>query len=222
MVYLPSRNRRNHRSSAIGKTNQSLGENAGVKKHRHSQGFESQIVSQMERSLPAFRSFASGLCGDRFVADDLVQSACERALQRLDQVTNVDGVKSWVHRIIYTQWQDLLRKRKRRKAKMLSFGQSLAAIRQGELHHSERNSIAKLDVEKALDILTAENRAALILVAISGYNYLEASKVLEVPVGTVASRVARAKAQLADYLSSRRGLSAESPAYRRTYDESSG
>lgn len=195
---------------------------ADVSKRRHSRGFESQIVSQIERGLPAFRSFACGLCGDRFVADDLVQSACERALERLDQVRDVEGVKSWLHRIIYTQWQDLLRKRKRRKAKMLSFGHSLAAGRQADMNRSELNSIAKLDVEKALDILSPESRAALILVTISGYNYTEASKVLEVPVGTVASRVARAKTQLADYLSSQRRFRIERPEFRRTYDESSG
>ena len=178
----------------------------------------------MERNLAAFRSFASGLCGDRFVADDLVQSACERALERLDQVRDLDGVKSWIYRIIYTQWQDLLRRRKRRTAKLLSFGQALAAGRRVDENHSERRSIAKLDVEKGLDILSAENRAALVLVTISGYNYAEASVVLDVPVGTVASRVARAKAQMADYLRSRGGRSVETPApaQRRIYDEFRG
>lgn len=178
----------------------------------------------MELNLPLFRSFASGLCGDRFVADDLVQSACERALERLDQVRDVDGVKSWIHRIIYTQWQDLLRKRKRRKAKLLSFGQALAADRSRWTaeNSSERQSIAKLDVEKGLEMLSDENRAALILVTMSGYDYAEASLVLDVPIGTVASRVARAKAQMADYFRRRSGSANQESAHRRRYDESRG
>lgn len=193
-----------------------------MRKRRHSRSYEEQLISEMEKRLPVFRSFASGLCSDQFVADDLVQSACERALERLDQVRDVSGVKSWIYRIIYTQWQDLLRKRKRRNAKLLSFGQSLTAGRQSDTIHSERRSIAKLDIEKALDILSADNRAALVLVTMAGYNYSEASGVLEVPVGTVASRVARAKAQLAGYLNSQKNFRVDRPAYRRTYDESSG
>lgn len=193
-----------------------------MRKRRHSRSYENQIISEIERKLPVFRSFASGLCGDQSVADDLVQSACERALLRLDQVRDVSGVKSWIHRIIYTQWQDLLRKRKRRKAKLLSFGQTLAAGRQADTTRSDRNSAAKLDIEKALDILSADNRAALVLVTIAGYNYSEVSKILEIPVGTVASRVARSKVLLADYLRSREATSADGSAHRRTYDESSG
>ena len=172
--------------------------------------------------LPAFRAFATGLCKDQFVADDLVQSACERALNRLEQVTDVSGVKSWVIRIVYTQWQDLLRKRKRRKAKLLSFGQALSVSGQGHSNQSERSAIARLDVEKALDFLSADNRAALVLVTVSGYDYAEASEILNVPVGTVASRVARAKAQLADAMAREKRHRAEIPAYRRSYDESSG
>ena len=71
-------------------------------KKRLKKEYEDQIISQIEQRLPAFRSFAAGLCGDRFVADDLVQAACERALKRLDQVNNLSGVGSWVNRIIYT------------------------------------------------------------------------------------------------------------------------
>lgn len=193
-----------------------------MRKHKHSRNYEKQIVSEMERWLPAFRAFASGLCCDQFVADDLVQSACERALNRLDQVREVSGVKSWMHRIIYTQWQDLLRKRYRRKAKLISFGHTLAAGGQSNTTHNENRTIAKLDIEKALDILSADNRAALVLVTMSGYDYTEASRVLEVPVGTVASRVARAKMQLAEHMGSHKGQSIENSDYRRVYDESSG
>lgn len=191
-------------------------------KRKYSQKSEEQIVSEIERWLPAFRSFAAGLCGNQFVADDLVQSACERALQRLGQVEDVTGVKSWLYRIIYTQWQDLLRKRKSRKAKFLSFGQFRFTDQQTSDTRGERRRIARLDIERGLDRLSGDHRAALVLVALAGYNYQEASEVLEIPVGTVASRVARAKALLAEYMSPHKDAINYKPEYRRFYDESSG
>ena len=172
-------------------------------KKRLKKEYENQIISQIEQRLPAFRSFAAGLCGDRFVADDLVQAACERALERLDQVNDLSGVGSWVNRIIYTQWQDLLRKRKSRKVKLISFGQ-YRSIQQKTEQPGDVRTNTRLDIEKALDHLSDDHRAALALVAIAGHNYQEASIILDIPVGTVASRVARAKASLAEHLYSTR------------------
>lgn len=157
------------------------------------------IVAEIERLLPSFRSFAVGLTGDRFVADDLVQASCERALGRLEQVRDLSGVRSWVNRIIYTQWQDLLRKRTSRRAKLISFGQYRSNQLQG-VHTGDNRAIAKLDIEKALDLLSEDHRAVLALVVLAGHNYQEAAVILDIPVGTVASRVARAKALMAEFL----------------------
>lgn len=179
---------------------------------------EDKIVAEIERLLPAFRSFAAGLCGDRFVADDLVQAACERALERLDQVRDFTGIGSWINRIIYTQWQDLLRKRKSRRAKLVSFGQ-YRSTQQESAPPGEYRAIARLDIEKGLDRLSDDHRAALALVAIAGHNYQEASVILDVPVGTVASRVARAKALLAEYLYSTGDNKYEASDYGRLSDE---
>ena len=179
---------------------------------------EDKIVAEIERLLPAFRSFAAGLCGDRFVADDLVQAACERALERLDQVRDFTGIGSWINRIIYTQWQDLLRKRKSRRAKLVSFGQYRSTQQESD-PPGEYRTIARLDIEKGLDRLSDDHRAALALVAIAGHNYQEVSVILDVPVGTVASRVARAKAQLAEYLYSTGDNKYDASDYGRLSDE---
>lgn len=187
-------------------------------KKRFSQQRKDQIISEIERLLPVFRSFAAGLCGDRFVADDLVQAACERALERLDQVRDVTGVGSWLNRIIYTQWQDLLRKRKSRRTKLLSFGHYQSA-QQRSNRAGEYRAIAKLDIEKGLDRLSDDYRAALVLVTMAGHNYQEAAVILDIPVGTVASRVARAKAMLADYLYPTEKQNQETIEYVRLSDE---
>ena len=167
---------------------------------RMSKDREAEIIAIMEASLPALRAFARGLCGNKMMADDLLQSTCERALQRLEQVTDISGVKSWLNRIVYTQWQDVLRKRTRRYAKLLHFGDYRAAVGGRSPDNVENRQIARLDIESALQRLSAEHRAAVILVSMLGYNYQEASDILEVPVGTLASRVARARLLLAGYL----------------------
>lgn len=158
------------------------------------------IVSEIERLLPYFRSFALGLTGDRFAADDLVQASCERALGRLEQVTEPSGVKSWVNRIIYTQWQDVLRKRTSRKVKLISFGQYRSNQVQ-PAQAGENRAAVKLDIERALDLLSVDHRAVLALVVLAGHSYHEAAMILDIPVGTVASRMARAKTMLAEFLS---------------------
>jgi len=167
---------------------------------RLSKDRESEIIAVMEESLPALRAFAIGLCGNRMMADDLLQSSCERALQRLEQVTNISGVKSWLNRIIYTQWQDVLRKRTRRNAKLINLGDYHAATGSFSHENAEERRISKLDIESALARLSSDHRAAVVLVSMLGYNYQEASDILAVPVGTLASRVARARLLLAGYL----------------------
>jgi len=132
------------------------------------------------------------------IADDIVQSACERALQRMDQITDIAGIRSWLNRIVHTQWQDILRKRQSRKTNLIQFGEYQAAC--SESHEGQAEHISKLDLRRALEQLSPEHRAAVVLVSMLGYGYQEASEILEVPVGTLASRVARARLLLIGFL----------------------
>ncbi len=159
---------------------------------------EAEIVKVIEASIPALRSFARGLSSQDMVADDIVQSACERALRRMDQVTDIAGMKSWLNRIVYTQWQDTLRKRQSRKTKLIQFGEYQSAC--SENREAQVKHITRLDLRRALDQLSPEHRVAVVLVSMLGYGYQEASDILEIPVGTVASRVARARSLLAEFL----------------------
>lgn len=162
---------------------------------------ETAVRKAMEDALPAIRAFARGLCLDRMSADDLVQSACERAISRAEQVTDLSGVKSWLNRIIYTQWQDTLRRRQRNVRKI----KELYLYRESSEDYSSRNveraRTARLDLEKALSKLSPDFRAVTVLVIMLGYNHQETALILEVPAGTVASRVARARGKMAELLS---------------------
>lgn len=155
-----------------------------------------EVCKGIENALPAIRAFARSLTADRMSADDLVQSSCERALRRTNQVTNLAGIKSWLNRIVYTQWQDVLRKKSRQKESPIASEEELEV----KLKSVERAYITKLDMEKALACLTPEHRSAVVLVSMLGYGYEEAADLLGVPAGTVASRVARGRVILAEYL----------------------
>jgi RNA polymerase sigma-70 factor (ECF subfamily) len=156
------------------------------------------IRSQMVGLLPRLRRFALSLARDPDRADDLVQTSCERALTRLDQLREGTRLDSWLYRIAYTQWIDKLRRKKMRSAKLI--------LLSNEPGNSEPGADAgntletALDLQNALTKLPKENRIALLLVSVEGYSYAEAASVMEVPAGTVASRVARARKMLGEII----------------------
>lgn len=159
---------------------------------------EDALRQEMVNLLPRLRGFARSLAKEPDKADDLVQAACERALDRLSQVVEGTRLDSWLYRIIYTQWIDKLRRGKIRSAKLVVLNADNQTV--ASVGDTGKRLADILDTQKALDILPAEHQAAITLVCVEGYSYEEAASVLEVPVGTVASRVARARAMLGRFL----------------------
>jgi RNA polymerase sigma-70 factor (ECF subfamily) len=149
--------------------------------------------------LPRLRRFARGLARDPYRADDLVQAACERALNRLNQVREGSRLDSWLYRIIYTRWIDDRRRVQARTANLTVISNA----------HTSADAVANkgahmdtaIDMKNALRALPEEHRVALMLIGVEGYSYAEAAGILDVPPGTVASRVARARAMLGRLLS---------------------
>ena len=162
--------------------------------------------------LPRLRRFARGLTRDPDKADDIVQAACERALLRLDQVREGTRLDSWLYRIIYTRWIDKLRRRKTRHAKLVVL--SKENIQAARSYKAENGLVIALDIKKALEKLPGEYRAAITLVSVEGYSYAEAASVLDIPVGTVASRVVRARTILGNLMASKRGDTLRSTKHR--------
>jgi len=155
------------------------------------------LQEQIVALLPRLRRFARNLTGEADNADDLVQMACERSLERLDQYRDGTRLDSWLYRIVYTQWIDRTRRRQRRSAQAETFRNLQEMSGTGE--SSPRRIVSFMDIKNALGHLPEENKAAILLVAVEGHTYAEAASVLEVPVGTVASRVARARNMLAEH-----------------------
>lgn len=149
--------------------------------------------------LPRLRRFAYGLCGSLDEADDLVQEACARALARQHQFEPGTRLHSWMFRIIQNLWLGRLRQAGRRQTVT-----DVAVLEQlGSDARIAEQTEAKMDLQviaAELDEMPPEQREVLVLVTIDGRSYQEAAEILQIPIGTVMSRLARARRKLADAL----------------------
>ena len=158
-----------------------------------SRHFSDQLIAV----LPRLRRFARGLTGSATEADDLVQAACERALTREHQFQEGTRFDSWMFRIVQTIWIDQLRAREVRKE-----DGDVAEERLGS-DASARGIEARLalaEVRRAVQLLPPDQRTTLMLVTVEGLSYKEAAEVAGVPVGTIMSRLARARIALQQHL----------------------
>lgn len=149
--------------------------------------------------LPRLRRFGRSLTGHREDADDLVQRAIERALIKSAQWQPGTRLDSWMFRIMQNGWIDEVRARRRHAQTFLpeEAGERVGAFDSG----SHDDAIA---VQQAMRQLSDEHRAVVALVLVEGLPYKEAAQVLEIPIGTLTSRLARARDQLQRLLGARK------------------
>ncbi len=153
--------------------------------------------------VPKMRRFAYSLSGNRADADDLVQAACEKALKNFEQFRVGTRMDSWMYRIIQTLWIDDRRRARHR-------GEAVDPEEAGLSDHGKSAQLPEdrmmlASVRAAMAELPQAQQAVLALVAIEGLSYREAADVLDVPVGTVMSRLARAREALLPKLGESRG-----------------
>jgi len=156
---------------------------------------DQSTAQAMAAIVPRLRRFAYGLTGSIDAGDDLVQSTCERALSRLHLWQPGTRLDSWMYRIMQNLWIDELRSGRRRE--ITTDSDELDAMVGGD---AEREVGVRLDlaaVRRHIAGLPPDQRAVLLLVSVDGLSYKEAAAVLEVPIGTVMSRLARARLALA-------------------------
>jgi len=146
--------------------------------------------------MPRLRRFAYAISGSMDKGDDLVQTACEKALSRLDQFQEGTRFDSWMFRIIQNSWIDETRRTRTRGVQIDPELAALSDHGKGARLAEDRMMLAT--VRAAMAALPEDQRAALALVAIEGLSYKEAADVLDIPVGTVMSRLSRARARLAE------------------------
>lgn len=157
------------------------------------------VRHEMIAMLPRLRRFARALARSREDADDLVQAACERGLRAIDSWEPGSRLDSWMFRILRNLWIDQLRRRKHEVVSDLSEDGAEIAGEDGRRVAEGRLELAA--VRTAIGTLPEQQRDVLVLVCIEDLSYREAAEVLDVPVGTVMSRLARGRLALSAALS---------------------
>jgi RNA polymerase sigma-70 factor (ECF subfamily) len=154
----------------------------------------------VEAMIPALRRYARALTRDADIADDLVQDTLVRAL-RSERLFHGGDIRSW----LYTILTNLNRNRRRSLARRPAISQ----LNEHDEAGANGTEAEGRDIERALSGLVEEQRSALLLVMLEGLTYREVADIQGVPIGTVMSRLARARAQIKAY------LDGERPALRR-------
>jgi RNA polymerase sigma-70 factor (ECF subfamily) len=139
--------------------------------------------------LPRLRRYARALTGDSGRADDLVQDTLERALAKLDRWQPGSDLRAWLFTLMHNLFVNELRARRPRETAMDDTPE--APVSGGQLE-----AMAVRDIHDALSRLPDEQREVLLLVGLEQFAYAEAAEVLGVPVGTVMSRLARAREKM--------------------------
>ncbi len=150
-----------------------------------------RLREELVALLPRLRRFGRAVTRHREDADDLVQMALERALQRAEQWQPGTRLDSWMFRIMQNAWIDEMRARARRS-------EIFAAEEEGE-HVGVSSSDTQIDalaVRRAIAQLSDDQRVVVGLVLVEGLPYKEAAAVLDIPIGTLTSRLARAREAL--------------------------
>jgi RNA polymerase sigma-70 factor (ECF subfamily) len=142
---------------------------------------------ELRALLPRLRRFALGLTRDTHAADDLVQSSLEKALSRWTS-RRVDGnLQAWLFSILYRQFLDGQRS-------VARFGRWLERLSDApDTAPSAEETLLARSALASLERLSTDQRAVLLLVAVEGMSYQQVAQTLEVPIGTVMSRLSRAR-----------------------------
>lgn len=149
------------------------------------------IRAQLGTLLPRLRRFARVITRNLDDADDLVQMAVEKALARADQWRPGSRLDSWMFGIMRNAWIDEIRARGRRNR---VHAPEEAGLEVGDRSAEDRD--IALSVQTALERLPEEQRLAVALVLVEGLSYKEAAHTLDIPIGTLTSRLARGREAL--------------------------
>jgi RNA polymerase sigma-70 factor (ECF subfamily) len=156
---------------------------------------EASLRPEMLAAIPHLRAFAISLTGNPDYADDLVQAAILRGLEHLDKFQPGTSMQAWLFTILRNRFYTEIRRRRRQvEDPDGALAQKIAVLPEQGWHLDLR------DMQTALTKLSIEQREALLLVGAEGVSYEEAASICGTNVGTIKSRVNRARARLAEIL----------------------
>ena len=151
--------------------------------------FRTEVVGY----VPHLRRFARALSGDTALADDLVQDCVERALRKQHLFDETRSLKTWLFTILRNLFVSSLRRKSRDVVSQST--DDLAQAEQAVLPEQEHR-LALADIARALDSLPPSHREVVVMVALEDFSYREVAEITGVPIGTVMSRLSRARGSL--------------------------
>lgn len=151
----------------------------------------SDFLDQVEACVPALRRYARALTRNADLADDLVQDCLERAISRRGLFRPNGPIRAWLYTILLNLHRNGLRAARRHGETL-----DLDSVPEPSTPASQPGHLALAEMARAIDTLPLEQKEALLLVALEGLAYQEAADILAVPLGTLMSRLARARASL--------------------------
>ena len=155
-----------------------------------------EFRSQLQDCLPDLWRYAYALSHDRTMADDLVQDCAERALRKRDLWKQTGALKPWLMKMLLNLYRNQLRTQSRRP--------QLVAM--DDMHHDPAapdaldQKLALSQTARAMKKLPDDQREALLLIVLGGVSYKQAAVALNVPLGTLMSRLGRARAKLRELM----------------------
>lgn len=166
----------------------------GTERVRMAQADMAGMVANIEACIPALRRYARALLRDPQEVDDLVHDCLVRALERLDTRRDGGDLRAWLFAILHNLFVSRVRRRKAHGGTQPidAMTGDLAGPRTGQDLRVEAQ-----DLIRAVDALPEEQRSVLLLVSVEDLTYAEVARILGIPIGTVMSRLARARERLA-------------------------
>lgn len=163
---------------------------------------ERMMADDMVALVPQLHLFARSLCRDGVKADDLVQESLMRALSNIERFKPGTNLKAWLFTIVRNEHYSRLR-----RSKFEAHGMDVELLPEPSVPPDHDGKLELRDLNRALSALSPGQRTALILVSVSGYSYEEAAALCGCAVGTIKSRVARARETLLELLEGRQPMS---------------
>jgi len=171
-----------------------------------------ELLSQVEPMIPALRRYARGLLKDRETADDIVQDCLERIIMNWSRRRDPNA-RPWAFAILHNLAINRIRQESRRSGTVTidDMPEATAAVAAGQ-----EQTLFGQDVLAAIERLPPDYRSILLLISVEDLSYAEAAMVLDVPIGTVMSRLSRAREQLKLILETKpEGAASAGPYIRR-------
>lgn len=160
---------------------------------------ETEFEQNLVDLLPRLWRYAYSLARNADTANDLVQQACERALSRREQFQAGTSFNAWVFTILQSIWKNRLRSEAVRRGQGTVDAEDAGLV---DKNSAQDERIFLSEVFNAMQGLPEDQRAALHLVYVDGLSYDEAARILEIPAGTLTSRLVRGRAKIAEIVNS--------------------